>query len=246
MNHAEANTMTHTANTTEVPRAPIRDRCLDAVARAGILLAFSYLACVKVIVIQLNLPLDSINKALTVLAAISNAVFLGLIALTALTRLRPIRKAKGIEPRVSALTGTFMCLGLAFLPKADLGGFFSALSSVLIIVGASLSFLVLRWLGRSFSLAAEARRLVTGGPYRFVRHPLYFCEGITVLGMVLQVLSPWAVLIFLLFAAVQYRRMINEEAVLESVFPEYLEYAVRTPRIIPVDLLASYASRPAA
>jgi protein-S-isoprenylcysteine O-methyltransferase Ste14 len=237
--------MTPTANTTGVPSASILERCLDGAARAGILLAFGYLACINLMLIRLQLPLDNVNKGLVVLAAISNAVFLGLIAVTALTRLRPIRKAKGIEPRVSALTGTFMCLGLAFLPKADLGPFVSALSSLLIIVGASLSFLVLRWLGRSFSLAAEARRLVTGGPYRFVRHPLYLCEGITVLGIVLQVLSPWAVLIFLLFAAVQYRRLVNEEAVLGSVFPEYLEYAVRTPRIIPVDLVGKYTRRPA-
>jgi protein-S-isoprenylcysteine O-methyltransferase Ste14 len=227
--------MTRTATGKGGPRASILERCLDGAARGGILLAFGYLACVKLIVIQLNFPLDTVNKQLTVLAAISNGVFLGLIALTALTRLRPIQKAKGIEPRVSALIGTFMCLGLAFLPKAELGAFFSALSSLLIIVGASLSFLVLRWLGKSFSIAAEARRLVTGGPYRFVRHPLYLCEGITVLGVVLQVL----------FAAVQYRRMINEEAVLGSAFPEYREYAVRTPRIIPAGLVRSYASRPA-
>jgi hypothetical protein len=56
--------------------------------------------------IRHQLPLHNVNKGLVIVAAISSAVFLGLIALTALARLRPIRKAKGIEPRVSALTGT--------------------------------------------------------------------------------------------------------------------------------------------
>ena len=238
--------MTQTANTNALPCATILDRCLDGTARAGILLSFGYLGYGNLISIRSQLPLDDVNKALMVLAAISNAMFLILVAATALTRLRPIRKAKGIEPRLSALIGTFMCLGLAFLTKANLSAFFSAFSSLLTILGGSLSFLVLRWLGRSFSLAPEARRLVTGGPYLFVRHPLYLCEGITILGIVVQVLSPWAILIFLLFAAIQYRRMINEEAVLRSAFPEYLEYAARTPRIIPIDLVGRYTWRPAA
>jgi len=82
---------------------------------------------------------------------------------------------------------------------------------VLIITGASLSFAVLRWLGKSFSILAEARRLVTEGPYRVVRHPLYVCEGIATVGVMLQVISPWALLIVIAAWMVQYRRMINEE-----------------------------------
>ena len=31
----------------------------------------------------------------------------------------------------------------------------------------------LLYLRRSLSIIPEARRLVTGGPYRFIRHPLY-------------------------------------------------------------------------
>jgi protein-S-isoprenylcysteine O-methyltransferase Ste14 len=90
---------------------------------------------------------------------------------------------------------------------------------------------------------AEARRLVTEGPYRFVRHPLYMCEGIALAGATLQVISPSAVLIAVLVGMVQYRRMINEEAILISSFPEYRAYATRTPFVIPSQLANLFARR---
>jgi protein-S-isoprenylcysteine O-methyltransferase Ste14 len=100
-------------------------------------------------------------------------------------------------------------------------------------VGTSLSFVVLRWLGKSFSIFAEARRLVTEGPYRIVRHPLYLCEGVALVGVTLQVLSPLAVLMAIAIVMVQCRRMINEEAILQAAFPEYRVYAANTSFLIP-------------
>lgn len=46
-------------------------------------------------------------------------------------------------------------------------------AALLLPASAALSAIVLTRLGRSFSLMSEARGLVTHGPYRFVRHPLY-------------------------------------------------------------------------
>src|ERR1700687_729738 len=80
---------------------------------------------------------------------------------------------------------------------------------------------------------AEARRLITHGPYALVRHPLYICEEIAVVGMFIQVMSPAAFLIVLAHALVQFRRMLNEEKVLKTTFAEYASYAARTPRLIP-------------
>jgi len=209
------------------------DVWLDWAARATIVVVFSAYAYANISGLPGHFPLDSIHKALGLAAAVANIMFVSLVASTALTRLAPIRKAKGIEPRASALLGTFLCIGLAALPRAELGPVLSALSTVLTIAGVSLSFVVLRWLGRSFSIMAEARRLVTAGPYQYVRHPLYLTEGIATLGALLRVISPWAILIFVAFAALQYRRMLNEERVLEAAFPEYRAYAARTPRVIP-------------
>jgi len=217
---------------TALPDNPWPDRA----ARASIATVFTALAIVSLAGIPHFFPLDSIHRLLMIAARIANVMFLSLIASTALTRLAPIRKAKGIEPRISALLGSFLSMGLALLPMAELGAVLSITSTVLIITGTTMSFVVLRWLGKSFSLLAEARRLVTDGPYRIVRHPLYICEGIAVIGVMLQVISPLAVLIVVVIALVQYRRMVNEEKILNSTFPEYRAYAARTPLVIPARL----------
>jgi protein-S-isoprenylcysteine O-methyltransferase Ste14 len=215
---------------------PASNRWSDWAARAAIVIVFGTFALVGVAGISRLLPVDSVHKLLMVAASVANVMFVSLVALTTLTRLTPVQKAKGIEPRISALLGTFLCMALASLPKAELGPILSVVSTGLMMIGASLSFVVLRRLGRSFSILAEARRLVTEGPYAIVRHPLYVCEGIAVVGVMLQVISPWAVLIVTAFALIQYRRMVNEEKILNSAFPEYRAYAARTPLVIPARL----------
>lgn len=202
-------------------------------ARAAIVAMFTALAALNLAGVYHMAPLDSPEKLLAVAARLANFMFLILVAATALTRLSPILKARGIEPRVSALLGTSLCAGLTLLPKTELGPVLSITSTLLIIAGAVSSFVVLRWLGKSFSILAEARRLVTSGPYKVVRHPLYLCEGIALLGVALQVISPWAVAMTLIILLIQFRRMLNEEAVLSSAFPEYRAYAARTPRVAP-------------
>src|SRR5205807_1307619 len=109
-----------------------------------------------------------------------------------------------------------------------------AISSGLVIVGTSLAFAVLRWLGKSFSIMAEARRLITSGPYALVRHPLYICEEIALVGVMTQVISPLAILIAVTHGAFQFRRILNEERVLRATFPEYDAYAAHTPLLIPL------------
>ena len=212
------------------------NRWLDWTARAAVVFVFAALVVIGVAIIPRLLPLDSIHKLLMLAASIANVLFLSLVAATAITRRVPIQKSKGIEPRISALLGTFLCTTLALLPKAELGPVWSVVSTTLILVGTSLSFVVLRWLGKSFSILAEARRLATEGPYRIVRHPLYLCEGVALVGVTLQVLSPLAVLIAIAAVMVQCRRMINEEAILKVAFPEYRAYAANTSFLIPTRL----------
>jgi protein-S-isoprenylcysteine O-methyltransferase Ste14 len=219
----------------------------QVIARRGTALALEWGARITIVTVFMGLavlnlaglyhfgPVDGPERLLALAARLANFMFLILVAATALTRLAPVRKAPGIEPRASALLGTFFCFNLAVLPKTDLSTALSITSTVLIIIGAISSFAVLRWLGKSFSIHAEARWLVTTGPYRLVRHPLYLCEGIATLGVMLQVISPLAVVIVLVFLLIQFRRMINEEAVLTSAFPEYSAYAARTPRLIPAN-----------
>ena len=169
---------------------------------------------------------------------LAGIAYIVLVVGLTIVRLKPIRNAEGLEPRLSALAGTFLSIALVALPLEDIGTGPRVTSLILIAAGWILSACVLLWLGRAFSVMAQARRLVTAGPYAIVRHPLYLCEEITVLGVALAHLSIAAVLIVAVQWMFQLRRMTNEEKVLGAAFPECAAYAARTPKIIPLLLRA--------
>jgi protein-S-isoprenylcysteine O-methyltransferase Ste14 len=171
--------------------------------------------------------------------AVNIAMRLSLIGFFAVTvasvvlRGRPIERAQGIEPRLSALLGTLLITAVAFLPRRDLAPEFGMVSTALILGGNAFAIAVLLRLGRSFSVMAEARGLVTGGIYRHIRHPLYLAEEVAAIGCAMQFFSLWAVLLIAVQFGFQLRRMANEERVLERRFPEYAHYRQTTARLIP-------------
>jgi protein-S-isoprenylcysteine O-methyltransferase Ste14 len=158
-----------------------------------------------------------------------------MIALT-IIREQPRLQAAGLWPRISAVFGTNLVLfGVFLLPaRGPLDIYESVASSVLIVTSNFLCVLVLYRLGRSFSIMAEARVLVTDGPYALVRHPLYLVEEVGIIGAFIQVASWPAVALFTVHFAFQLQRMRNEERVLKQAFPrEYRAYSARTARFIP-------------
>jgi protein-S-isoprenylcysteine O-methyltransferase Ste14 len=170
------------------------------------------------------------------LASACLLLFVAMMAWLTIIREQPRLKAAGLQPRVSALIGTNLILVcMFFLPvRGPLGMSAAVTSSVLILAGNFLSVMVIRRLGGSFSIMAEARGLVTGGPYALVRHPLYLVEEIAVIGVFIQVASWPAALFFAAHLAFQLQRIRNEEAVLSRTFPrDYQAYAARTARLIP-------------
>jgi protein-S-isoprenylcysteine O-methyltransferase Ste14 len=162
------------------------------------------------------------------------AVMLILAAMVFLAVRRPaIARAKGLIPRLAAIGGTYLGVGVVWLPFHSLNFGLSLLSLLLMLTGAGFATFALLHLGRSFSLMAEARRLVTDGPYSTVRHPLYLGEAISMLGLTLQHLSPLAIFIAALQFAFQLERMKNEERILTRLFPEYAAYQLHTARLLP-------------
>ncbi|MGC2200437.1 MAG: isoprenylcysteine carboxylmethyltransferase family protein [Stellaceae bacterium] len=171
--------------------------------------------------------------AINIAAQLAMIAFLVTTAATVLARARPTGRARGLEPRLSALLGTFLIPAVALFPRLELSLAAGVASMLLILCGTVLATIVLARLGRSFSVMAEARELVTSGVYRYVRHPLYLAEEIATIGSILQYLSGWTAAMLAVQIAFQLRRMHNEEVVLMEIFPEYAAYKQTTARIIP-------------
>lgn len=157
-----------------------------------------------------------------------------MIGLLYVVRLRPVSSLSGAMPCAAAILGSFLMAALFFLsPRDDLPFEAQVLAGVLVIAGNIFSVLILLRLGKSFSILPEGRRLVTSGPYRVVRHPLYLAEAVGALGVVISYLSPWALLLVAAQISLQLVRIRYEEKVLHETFPEYADYAKRTWRLIP-------------
>ena len=170
---------------------------------------------------------------LNLVSVVATTVFLFMIVYFTVMRLPPRDTAAGLEPRIMAIAGTFIMMLLIVLPAGTIGPELRLVSAVLILVGTILSVYCIRQLGRSFSIMATARELVTKGPYRVVRHPLYGAEVVTIFGVVLNHGTLAAAALGVVWLALQIRRAQHEERVLSATFPEYGDYARRVPMLLP-------------
>jgi len=168
------------------------------------------------------------------LTSVTASVYLLLMACLFVVRLPLVARYAELWPRVVALLGSFLPFTVTFFPPAnELTLTAHIVASAVSLAGMALAVYILYWLGRSFSITPQARGLVTTGPYRFVRHPLYVAEYTASLGILVHFLSPWTVLITLCQGYLQIRRMDYEERLLTRVFPAYAAYAKKTARILP-------------
>lgn len=84
-------------------------------------------------------------------------------------------------------------------------------------------------LGASFSVTAQARRLVTHGIYSKIRNPIYAFGSFIIAGVLLLIGRPRWLLIFVVLIPVQIWRARKESAVLEGKFgDEYRAYRAST------------------
>jgi len=215
------------------------ERLREAAAKLGIAAVCLFLclgALVRFATVLDRAPargLDALSTA-QLFTIICQTILYLLVLWFTLIRRPALRRANGWKPRFVAAIGAFSIFGFGLLPPAQglaIGWHLAAAS--LLLAGAALATLVLPYLGRSFSLMSEARGLVTHGPYRFVRHPLYLVEELAAIAGFIEAFSLIAGLLLALQIAFQIRRILNEEAVLAASFPGYARYQARTARVIP-------------
>ena len=102
--------------------------------------------------------------------------------------------------------------------------------AVLLMIWARVTFGM-----RSFHLEAHPTQggLVTTGPYRFVRHPIYAAALYFTAAAVLAHPSALSLALGLVVAAGLALRIACEERLVRQMYPEYEDYARRVRRVIP-------------
>jgi protein-S-isoprenylcysteine O-methyltransferase Ste14 len=210
---------------------------LDTVLRMPLAIFYGVLAfgvCRTLVMFIVEWPtLDIPFKGLHFASLLANTVFLFTLFSLTVLRSKPLRSLPSMRARLMAVLGTTLPLMLSVGPALELPPAVTVVSIITIGVGCGLAIYTAFWLGRSFSIAPQARALVVSGAYSIVRHPLYLCEEVAVLGVMLGHFSPMAVAIVAVHWAFQLRRIDYEEQILRGAFPEYAAYAAAVPRLIP-------------
>jgi len=177
-------------------------------------------------------PVD-LTAALQILSQLASFVFFLMEAVVVCIRRLPLGKLPGLLPRAVALAAAYAPFLLLLLPHRSLTPLESTASILLLLVGTTGGIVALSFLGRSFGILPQARHLVTNGPYRYVRHPLYLFGQLSLIGVSLQFEQPWGLLIALAGCLIQFPRMAYEERILADTFADYAAYRARTAMLIP-------------
>jgi protein-S-isoprenylcysteine O-methyltransferase Ste14 len=140
-----------------------------------------------------------------------------------------------------ALVGLqFGCLAaLVVVPGGELWGaglFARGAALVLITVGVVVGALAALRLGPNLTpspLPKEDGALITGGLYRWVRHPIYSGLLLVVLGLVMYKASLFHILVGVMLWLVLCIKAIGEEKMLGERFEDYQAYYATTGRFFP-------------
>jgi protein-S-isoprenylcysteine O-methyltransferase Ste14 len=159
--------------------------------------------------------------------------FYALLVLAYLRRGPARATSRSRAAHAAAVLATPLPFALPLLGTEPASGMRSAASALLIIAGLSVSVWAVRTLDRSLSIIAQARAVVSSGPYAWVRHPLYVGEVLAALGIVVHTGTLAAAAAWVLLVVLQAFRAVKEEQVLAEALPDYAAYRARTARLLP-------------
>jgi len=113
-------------------------------------------------------------------------------------------------------------------------------TSPFVIAGQLIAIGLSIWARRSFkdgqfSIHAQPvdRPLLLSGPYKFIRHPMYSSALLLIWSGIFGHISMINVIIGLIVTSIIVVRIVVEEQLLRTTYPDYDDYSKRTKRIIP-------------
>lgn len=139
--------------------------------------------------------------------------------------------------RFYSVVGYFLMIA-ALLPLVYFHGVFSYSPFVVSVQTFAVALMVwarITFGTRSFHFAANPTEggLVTTGPYRLIRHPIYASILYFSLAGVADNISRMNLLLTAVLCLGVGMRIFCEERMIANEYPEYVEYAQRTKRIVP-------------
>jgi protein-S-isoprenylcysteine O-methyltransferase Ste14 len=111
-----------------------------------------------------------------------------------------------------------------------------ALGAILFVCGLGLAVWARVYLGRNWGMPMTRKdepELVTSGPYRFVRHPIYSGILLAVLGTSLASEIYWLIAAAIMGAYFVYSARVEEKLMTDSFPTNYPSYRAKTKMLIP-------------
>lgn len=125
-------------------------------------------------------------------------------------------------------------LDVSFWPHSLVSGI---IADILVVVGMAIMLCARFTLGRNWSanvVLKENHELVTKGPYKYVRHPIYSGLLLMILSTAVYSASVFGFIIFIAFFFGAYYKARKEEKLMIEKFPEeYPQYMGRVKALVP-------------